>query len=69
MVTFEIQTVTVNGPATGRGLNLEMETLPRRGCVQEHIKIQEFWLNIYRFAPFLQFDKSSGLVCNEHVRV
>jgi hypothetical protein len=34
MVTFQIQTVAVNEPATGRGLDLKIETLPRINCVQ-----------------------------------
>jgi hypothetical protein len=29
MVTFQIQAVTVNEPAAGRGIDLKMETLPR----------------------------------------
>jgi hypothetical protein len=33
MATFQIQEVTVNEPATGRGVDLEMEILPRIRCV------------------------------------
>jgi hypothetical protein len=33
MATFQIQAVTVNEPATGRGVDLETETLPR---VKQH---------------------------------
>jgi hypothetical protein len=29
MAAFQKQTVTVNEPATGRGVDLKMETLPR----------------------------------------
>jgi hypothetical protein len=34
MVTFQIQAVTVNESATGRGLDLKIEILPRISCVQ-----------------------------------
>jgi hypothetical protein len=34
MVTFHIQAFTVNKPATGRGVDLKMETLLRITCVQ-----------------------------------
>jgi hypothetical protein len=34
MVTFQIQAVTVNEPASGRGIDLEMETLSRTSCIQ-----------------------------------
>jgi hypothetical protein len=37
--TFEIQAVTASEPATGRGTDLKMETLPRISCVT----FQEFW--------------------------
>jgi hypothetical protein len=34
MVTFQIQAVTVTEPATGRGVDLKMETLPRISYIQ-----------------------------------
>jgi hypothetical protein len=57
MVTFKIQTVTVNEPATGRGVDLKMETLLRISCEQQQVKFQELWWKSCRSTPFLLFNR------------
>jgi hypothetical protein len=51
MAMFQIEAVTVNGPGTGRGVDLKMETLWRISCDTVTGKFQEFCRS-YRFTPF-----------------
>jgi hypothetical protein len=41
MATFQIQEGTANALATGRGLDLKVETLPKKS-VYSNVKFQEF---------------------------
>jgi hypothetical protein len=51
--------LTVNEPATGRGVDLKVETLHRIFCVQQQVTFQEFWWTVTDppFFCFVLFDK------------
>jgi hypothetical protein len=40
MAKFQIQAVTVNEPAIGRGIDMDMETLLRISCIQKQVKFK-----------------------------
>jgi hypothetical protein len=64
MAIFQIQAVTVNEPATGRGNDLKMETFTKNmlHAVAGEILVKQ--LQIHPF--FLLLDRTSGLFYNEH---